>query len=224
MLQRPGRWRTLPSSTRTSSRRLCPRHTRCPLMRRFSGSLPRGGWGTLCTLRCDGAGRDSVRLHPSVCCPLHCLSLSTCVVASRLWALFFFSPPFNSAPVQHVVTACMKCTYLLSLPCQVRGVGSDFAEAQGSPLSWRQDITKSGTNTLAMGIFYEALQRHVAFGTSEWRQRPPGAVHRQDMGLALLHSCLMGRRAVLVARAPSRGCRSESKSVVLHAWPGSKVG
>jgi predicted dehydrogenase len=43
---------------------------------------------------------------------------------------------------------------------EVRGVSTAFID-KSSPLSWRQDFSLSGYNTLAMGIWYEALMRWV---------------------------------------------------------------
>ncbi|KAL3143393.1 hypothetical protein ABBQ38_002217 [Trebouxia sp. C0009 RCD-2024] len=44
---------------------------------------------------------------------------------------------------------------------EVRGQSGAVPEEAGSSLSWRQDIALSGLNVMALGIFYEALQRWV---------------------------------------------------------------
>ena len=44
---------------------------------------------------------------------------------------------------------------------QVRAITGKFAEPSGSPLSWRQDMDLSGLNIMTLGIYYEALQRHL---------------------------------------------------------------
>jgi predicted dehydrogenase len=46
------------------------------------------------------------------------------------------------------------------LAIDVRGLGTAFLDRE-SPLTWRQDFDLSGYNTLAMGIWYEALMRWV---------------------------------------------------------------
>lgn len=46
------------------------------------------------------------------------------------------------------------------LAIEVRGVSSTFVD-KASPLHWRQNFDLSGYNTLAMGIWYEALMRWV---------------------------------------------------------------
>lgn len=45
---------------------------------------------------------------------------------------------------------------------QVKGLSGKFAEADGSPLTWRTDARCSGLNIMMMGIFYEPLQRCAA--------------------------------------------------------------
>lgn len=46
------------------------------------------------------------------------------------------------------------------LAVEVRGIGSAFLDRE-APLTWRQDFDLSGYNTMAMGIWYEALMRWV---------------------------------------------------------------
>lgn len=43
---------------------------------------------------------------------------------------------------------------------ELRGIAPEFADPS-SPINWRQDLDMSGLNTLAMGIWYEALARWV---------------------------------------------------------------
>ncbi|MBT5706084.1 Gfo/Idh/MocA family oxidoreductase [bacterium] len=50
---------------------------------------------------------------------------------------------------------------LLTIECRH---GGDFL-APDAPLHWRQDITKSGLNIMAMGIYYEAIMRWVGPAT-----------------------------------------------------------
>jgi predicted dehydrogenase len=49
---------------------------------------------------------------------------------------------------------------------EVKGVAGSFAQPQGSPLTWRTDISKSGFNVMMMGIYYESLQRWIGDVTS----------------------------------------------------------
>jgi predicted dehydrogenase len=50
---------------------------------------------------------------------------------------------------------------LLTIECRH---GGDF-QTSGTTLHWRQDITKSGLNIMAMGIYYEAIMRWVGPAT-----------------------------------------------------------
>lgn len=53
--------------------------------------------------------------------------------------------------------------------------GAEFAEKQGSPLTWRTNIDYSGLNISTMGIFYEALQRFAhrnsLFRLTKWSDK-----------------------------------------------------
>ena len=53
---------------------------------------------------------------------------------------------------------------MMDIACclQVKGLSGTFAEAEGSPLTWRTDSRYSGLNIGVMGIFYEPLQRCIA--------------------------------------------------------------
>ena len=43
---------------------------------------------------------------------------------------------------------------------EVRAQAGKGPQAEGSALTWRQDIDLSGLNVMKLGIFYEALQRY----------------------------------------------------------------
>eukprot|EP00891_Asterochloris_glomerata_P008276 jgi/Astpho2/8276/Aster-x0350 len=45
------------------------------------------------------------------------------------------------------------------LHVEVRAVTGKFAQKAGSEMTWRQDASLSGLNTMTMGIYYEVLQR-----------------------------------------------------------------
>ncbi|EIE27170.1 hypothetical protein COCSUDRAFT_64103 [Coccomyxa subellipsoidea C-169] len=49
---------------------------------------------------------------------------------------------------------------------EVKGLSGTFAEAEGSPLTWRTDSRYSGLNIGVMGIFYEPLQRWLGDAAS----------------------------------------------------------
>ena len=64
----------------------------------------------------------------------------------------------NMTPLAHAVSgpnAAMWC-----MPhAQVKGLSDTFAEPEGAPMSWRNDMRYSGLNIGVMGIYYEPLQR-----------------------------------------------------------------
>ena len=60
----------------------------------------------------------------------------------------------HGSPLTHAGPSDGLCCGL-----QVKGLSNTFAEAEGSPLSWRTDMRYSGLNIGVMGIFYEPLQR-----------------------------------------------------------------
>ncbi|NCO90485.1 MAG: hypothetical protein COZ06_12715 [Armatimonadetes bacterium CG_4_10_14_3_um_filter_66_18] len=66
------------------------------------------------------------------------------------------------------------------LSIDVRGLGTAFLN-KASPLTWRQDFDLSGYNTLALGIWYEALMRWVGEARSVMAMTKVFATQRQDL-------------------------------------------